>query len=79
MAKVYSNATITVAAVSSSNCYAGLHRTETSLFHAQELNLTIAPGEKRSWHRQHIETTQPMSFNRVIRLARQIGIARTRR
>lgn len=65
MAKVYSNATITIAAVSSKNCHAGLYRTETTAFHAHELSPTVSPNENMCWHRERIDA-EPISTYQVI-------------
>lgn len=66
MAKVYSNAAITLAAVSSKNCHDGLYRRETSEFHAHELSLRVSPNDNMCWLNQGTEITQSMSSSRVM-------------
>lgn len=66
MAKIYSNAAITLAAVSSNDCHAGLYRRETSAFHAHELNLGISPDENICWPSKLTKDTKPMNSSRII-------------
>lgn len=66
MAKIYSNAAITLAAVSSNDCHAGLYRRETSAFHAHELNLGISPEDNMCWLSQRTKDTKPTPLGRVI-------------
>lgn len=66
MAKIYSNAAITIAAVSSNDCHAGLHRRETPTFYTHELNLALSPSKNMCWISEHIKDTKPTHLTRVI-------------